>query len=177
MDRVGGARYTMLSRRRAELLLCAMLPLEMRELFSYAAPRDCAPAGSLPEPLCLQNDIHILCSSDNGAGAVSDCNQQFVFLHPHNPREAFAKRSLDKRMNDYGPDNAVKDVSHNGTAKGHSDAFNTLCRKFLKSSLIPQMRAQSCSRSDTKKFACCVCITLIKRATQWQSAMIFQVGF
>ncbi|HEN5014670.1 recombinase [Klebsiella pneumoniae] len=85
--------------------------------------------------------------------AVSDCNKQFVFLQPRNAMEPFSKRSLDKLIKDYSPENAVKGIKHDGTVKGRSGAFNTMCRKFLKSNVIAQMRAQGFSRSDTKEIS------------------------
>lgn len=81
------------------------------------------------------------------------CNKQFVFLQPRNPLEPFSKRSLDKLIKDYSPENAVKGVRHDGTVKGRSGAFNTMCRKFLKSNVIAQMRARGFSRSDTREIS------------------------
>lgn len=85
--------------------------------------------------------------------SVSNCNKQFVFLQPRNPMEAFSKRSLDKLIKDYSPENAVKGIRHDGTVKGRSGAFNTMCRKFFKSNVIAQMRARGFSRSDTKEIS------------------------
>ncbi|NEG58230.1 recombinase [Pantoea agglomerans] len=96
---------------------------------------------------------NILLEQRQWRDAVSNCNQQFVFLQPRNPMEAFSKRSLDKLIKDYSPENAVKGVRHDGTVKGRSGAFNTMCRKFLKSNVIAQMRAQGFSRSDTKEIS------------------------
>lgn len=85
--------------------------------------------------------------------AVGACNKQFVFLQPRNPLEPFSKRSLDKLIKDHSPENAVKGIRHDGTVKGRAGAFNTMCRKFLKSNVIAQMRARGFSRSDTKEIS------------------------
>lgn len=95
----------------------------------------------------------ILIEQRNWRDAVSQCNKQFVFLQPCNPMEAFSKRSLDKLIKDYSPDNVLKGVWHDGTVKGRSGAFNTMCRKFLNSNVIAQMQAQGFSRSDTKEIS------------------------
>lgn len=79
------------------------------------------------------------------------CNAEFVFLQPRKPMEAFAKRSLDKIIKTYSPKDAVKGQRHEGTVKGSAGAFNTMCRKFLKSNIIIQMRAKGYSRSDTRE--------------------------
>lgn len=85
--------------------------------------------------------------------AVPGCNREFVFLQPRDPTVAFSKRSLDKLVKDYSPEGAVKGVRHDGTIKGRSGAFNTMCRKFFKSNVIVQMRAQGFSRSDTREIS------------------------
>lgn len=85
--------------------------------------------------------------------AALGCNQDYVFLQPRNPAEPFAKRSLDKLVKTYSPEGAVKGVRHDGTVKGRAGAFNTLCRKFLKSNVIAQMRARGYSRSDTREIS------------------------
>ncbi|WP_273803571.1 tyrosine-type recombinase/integrase [Providencia rettgeri] len=81
------------------------------------------------------------------------CNREYVFLQPRDPMQPFAKRSLDKLIKTYSPDGAVKGVVHEGTIKGKSGAFNTMCRKFFKSNIIAQMRAKGYSRSDTKEIS------------------------
>lgn len=85
--------------------------------------------------------------------AAPDCNQEYVFLQPRKPTEPFAKRSLDKLVKTYSPEGAVKGVRHDGTIKGRSGAFNTMCRKFFKSNVIVQMRARGFSRSDTREIS------------------------
>lgn len=85
--------------------------------------------------------------------AVPGCNQEYVFLQPRKPTEPFAKRSLDKLVKTYSPEGAVKGVKHDGTVKGRSGAFNTMCRKFFKSNVIVQMRARGFSRSDTREIS------------------------
>ncbi|MCW7547121.1 integrase family protein [Photorhabdus sp. APURE] len=85
--------------------------------------------------------------------SVNGCNKDYVFLQPRNITQPFAKRSLDKLIKTHSPDNALKGVVHDGTVKGKSKAFNTMCRKFLKSNIIAQMRAKGHSRSDTKEIS------------------------
>jgi integrase len=85
--------------------------------------------------------------------SVVECNQDYVFLQPRDITEPFSKRSLDKLIKTYSPDDALKGVIHEGTVKGKSKAFNTMCRKFLKSNIIAQMRARGYSRSDTKEIS------------------------
>ncbi|MDO6525409.1 hypothetical protein Q4519_06900 [Motilimonas sp. 1_MG-2023] len=85
--------------------------------------------------------------------AAKGCNRDFVFLQPRNPNEAFSKRSLDKLVKDYSPEGAIKGARHDGTVKGRTGAFNTMCRKFFKSNVIVQMRAQGFSRSDTREIS------------------------
>lgn len=85
--------------------------------------------------------------------AADGCNKEYVFLQPRDPRLPFAKRSLDKLMKDYSPDGAVKGTVHDGTVKGRAGAFNTMCRKFLKSNVIAQMRTRGFSRSDTREIS------------------------
>lgn len=79
------------------------------------------------------------------------CSDEYVFLQPRQPKEAFAKRSLDKIIKTYSPEDAVKGQRHEGTVKGSAGAFNTMCRKFLKSNIIIQMRQKGYSRSDTRE--------------------------
>ncbi|WP_437614437.1 recombinase, partial [Erwinia sp. V71] len=85
--------------------------------------------------------------------SVSDCNKEYVFLQPRNPQQAFSKRSLDKLIKDNSPENAVKGIRHDGTVKGRAGTFNTMCRKFLKSNVIAQLRSRGVSRSDTKEIS------------------------
>jgi len=85
--------------------------------------------------------------------SVMGCNKEYVFLQPRNPLEAFSKRSLDKLIKDNSPENAVKGIRHDGTVKGRSGAFNTMCRKFLKSNIIAQLRSRGISRTDTKEIS------------------------
>ncbi|CDG20649.1 Site-specific recombinase, phage integrase family [Xenorhabdus poinarii G6] len=85
--------------------------------------------------------------------SVAGCNRDYVFLQPRDITESFSKRSLDKLIKTYSPDNALKGIVHEGTVKGKSGAFNTMCRKFLKSNVIAQMRARGYSRSDTREIS------------------------
>ncbi|MGR3754965.1 tyrosine-type recombinase/integrase [Edwardsiella anguillarum] len=85
--------------------------------------------------------------------SVEDCNRDYVFLQPRDPRQPFSKRSLDKLMKTYFPKDAVKGIRHDGTVKGKKDAFNTLCRKFFKSNVIAQMRSKGYSRTDTREIS------------------------
>jgi len=85
--------------------------------------------------------------------ASLSCNQEYVFLQPTDPTKPFAKRSLDKLMKTYSPDDAVKGITHEGTVKGSAGAFNTMCRKFLKSNVIAQLRAKGMSRSDVREIS------------------------
>ncbi|MGF6559253.1 integrase [Erwinia aphidicola] len=85
--------------------------------------------------------------------SVPDCDKKHVFLQPSNPKEGFSKRSLDKLVKTYSPVNAVKGIRHDGTVKGREGAFNTMCRKFMKSNVIAQMRARGYSRTDTKEIS------------------------
>lgn len=95
--------------------------------------------------------------------SVPSFNQQFVFLQLRNPLEAFFERSLHKLLKNYSPDNAVKGIRHDDTVKGRSGAFNAMCRKFLKSNVIAQMRGGEDSRVRIpSKSACSVCIILIE---------------
>lgn len=82
-----------------------------------------------------------------------NCNRDYVFLQPRDPSLPFSKRSLDKLVKTYSPEGAVKGVVHEGTVKGKSGAFNTMCRKFFKSNIIAQMRQKGYSRSDTKEIS------------------------
>ncbi|HEJ7999386.1 TPA: recombinase [Serratia liquefaciens] len=85
--------------------------------------------------------------------SVEECNKEYVFLQPRDPAKPFAKRSLDKLIKTYSPENAVKGVRHDGTVKGKEGAFNTMCRKFLKSNIIATMRNKGHSRSDSKEIS------------------------
>lgn len=85
--------------------------------------------------------------------SVPGCNHVFVFLQPRDPNLPFAKRSLDKVVKMRSPKGAVKGITHEGTVKGKAGAFNTMCRKFLKSNVIVQMRAKGFSRSDTREIS------------------------
>lgn len=85
--------------------------------------------------------------------SVAGCNRDYVFLQPRDVTEPFSKRSLDKLIKTYSPDDALKGVVHEGTVKGKSKAFNTMCRKFLKSNVIAQMRVRGYSRSDTREIS------------------------
>lgn len=81
------------------------------------------------------------------------CNDEYVFLQPSDPTKPFSKRSLDKLIKTYSPEGAVKGEMHEGTVKGSAGAFNTMCRKFLKSNIIAQLRNQGMSRSDVREIS------------------------
>ncbi|PHM55004.1 recombinase [Xenorhabdus hominickii] len=83
----------------------------------------------------------ILDEQKSWCNSVNGCNRDYVFLQPRNIKNPFSKRSLDKIIKTYSPENALKWVVHEGTIKEKSSAFNTMCRKFLKSNIIAQMRA------------------------------------
>lgn len=85
--------------------------------------------------------------------SVDECNKDYVFLQPRDPMKPFSKRSLDKLIKTHSPENSVKGIRHDGTIKGSAGAFNTMCRKFLKSNVIAQMRKLGYSRSDTKEIS------------------------
>ncbi|HFF8940538.1 tyrosine-type recombinase/integrase [Serratia marcescens] len=85
--------------------------------------------------------------------SVEGCNKDYVFLQPRDPSQPFSKRSLDKLIKIYSPENAVKGIRHDGTVKGKEGAFNTMCRKFLKSNVIAAMRDKGYSRSDSKEIS------------------------
>lgn len=85
--------------------------------------------------------------------SVEGCNKDYVFLQPRDPSQPFSKRSLDKLIKMYSPENAVKGIRHDGTVKGKEGAFNTMCRKFLKSNVIAAMRDKGYSRSDSKEIS------------------------
>lgn len=95
----------------------------------------------------------ILLEQKKWRDSVDGCNKDYVFLQPRDPKEPFAKRSLDKLVKTYSPENAVKGIRHDGTVKGKTGAFNTMCRKFFKSNVIAQMRGKGYSRSDTREIS------------------------
>lgn len=85
--------------------------------------------------------------------AAPQCNREFVFLQPRNPSKAFSKRALDKLIKTHTPEGAIKGVMHEGTIKGSNGAFNTMCRKFLKTNVITQLRVKGFSRSEVKEIS------------------------
>ncbi len=95
----------------------------------------------------------ILSEQREWSDAAPGCNKDYVFLQPRNPEEPFSKRSLDKLMKTYSPEGIVKGVKHDGTVKGKEGAFNTLCRKFLKSNIIALMKEKGYSRSDRREIS------------------------
>ncbi|MEG0280765.1 MAG: recombinase [Morganella sp. (in: enterobacteria)] len=95
----------------------------------------------------------ILAEQKAWSDSVPGCNKEYVFLSPRNPSVPFAKRSLDKIIKTYSPEDAVKGIKHENTVKGSAGAFNTMCRKFMKSNIIVQMRRKGYSRSDTKEIS------------------------
>ncbi|AIN12727.1 MULTISPECIES: tyrosine-type recombinase/integrase [Yersinia pseudotuberculosis complex] len=104
--------------------------------------------------LPVTNEIKRILEEQLGWGrSVDNYNKEYVFLQPRDLMKPFAKRSLDKLIKTYSPENAVKGVIHDGTVKGREGAFNTMCRKFLKSNIIAQMRSRGYSRSDTREIS------------------------
>lgn len=85
--------------------------------------------------------------------SVTECNKDYVFLQPRDPMQPFSKRSLDKLVKTYSPEGAVKGMKHEGTIKGKEGAFNTMCRKFLKSNVIALMKERGYSRSDRREIS------------------------
>ncbi|HED1914418.1 TPA: tyrosine-type recombinase/integrase [Kluyvera cryocrescens] len=85
--------------------------------------------------------------------SVSECNNDYVFLQPRDPMQPFSKRSLDQLVKTYSPEGAVKGIKHDGTIKGKEGAFNTMCRKFLKSNVIALMKERGYSRSDRREIS------------------------
>ena len=85
--------------------------------------------------------------------SVPECNKDYVFLQPRDPLQPFSKRSLDKLVKTYSPEDAVKGMKHDGTIKGKEGAFNTMCRKFLKSNVIALMKERGYSRSDRREIS------------------------
>lgn len=85
--------------------------------------------------------------------SVVECNKESVFLQPRDPMEAFSKRSLDKLVKTHSSEGAVKGMKHDGKVKGKKGAFNTLCRKFLKSNVIALMKERGYSRSDRREIS------------------------
>jgi integrase len=69
----------------------------------------------------------------------NNCNQVHVFLQPSNPFKAFSVRSLDKLVKDYSPINCVIGNIKENDVKGTNGAFNTMCRKFLKTNVKGQI--------------------------------------
>lgn len=53
-------------------------------------------------------------------------------------------------METYSPEGAVKGMKHERTIKGKEGAFNTMCRKFLKSNM---MKERVYSRSSRRQFS------------------------
>ncbi len=102
---------------------------------------------------CTQSLKRILEEQKQWQQEVENCNQEFVFLQPRDPGKPFSKRSLDKLIKTHAPDDAVKGIKHDGTVKGSAGAFNTMCRKFLKSNVIAQLRLKGYSRSDTREIS------------------------
>ncbi|CAG8998084.1 MAG: hypothetical protein CENE_00015 [Candidatus Celerinatantimonas neptuna] len=95
----------------------------------------------------------ILLEQKQWAQSVPNANRDYVFLQPRDPSRPFSKRSLDKIIKARSPEGAVKGIKHDGTIKGSAGAFNTMCRKFLKSNVMAQMRRQGYSRADTREIS------------------------
>lgn len=83
--------------------------------------------------------------------AYPNCSTEYVFLQPRDPMKAFARRSVFKLMREYSPENCLHGEIHSGTVKGKDGAFTTMCRKFLKTNVIVQMRNKGYSRGDAEK--------------------------
>ena len=69
--------------------------------------------------LPVTNEIKRILEEQLGWGrSVDNYNKEYVFLQPRDLMKPFAKRSLDKLIKTYSPENAVKGVIHDGTVKG-----------------------------------------------------------
>ncbi|WP_394189164.1 hypothetical protein [Pseudoalteromonas atlantica] len=60
---------------------------------------------------------------------------EWLFVQPSDPTKPFSKRSLDKLVKDYSPINCIKGKISADAVKGKSGAFNTMCRKHLKTNV------------------------------------------
>lgn len=63
---------------------------------------------------------------------LPNCNEEYVFLMPSNPMNGFSQRSLDKLIKDHFPIDGVLGELSEQSIKGKNGAFNTLCRKFVR---------------------------------------------
>ncbi|MCG9721033.1 site-specific integrase [Shewanella sp. Isolate7] len=70
------------------------------------------------------------------------CNLEYVFLKPSEPMDGFSQRSLDALVKDYFPVDGVLGKRTEHTVKGRDGAFNTLCRKFVRSHVKAIFRQQ-----------------------------------
>ncbi|OOE36977.1 recombinase [Salinivibrio kushneri] len=85
--------------------------------------------------------------------AVPACNKEYVFLKVSDLSQPFSKRTLDKLIKRHMPENAIKGITHDGTVKGSAGAFNTICRKFLKTNIIVLLRGKGLSRSEVREIS------------------------
>lgn len=85
--------------------------------------------------------------------AVPSCNKEYVFLQPRDPSKPFSRRSLDKIIKTHMPADAIQGMKHDGTIKGSSGAFNTICRKFLKTNIIVILRDKGHSRTEVREIS------------------------
>lgn len=76
------------------------------------------------------------------------CSSKYVFLQPTNLFKPFSKRSLEKIIKDYSPNDAIRGEVHKDTVKGRNFAFNTMCRKFAKSNIIEQLQRVNVERTE-----------------------------
>ena len=84
------------------------------------------------------------------AGSV---NQDYVFVMPRKPTKPFQRRCLDKLVKTHTPSGAIYGEIGEHTVKGRDSAFCTMCRKFLKSNLLVQLRAAGYSRADATEIS------------------------
>jgi len=79
------------------------------------------------------------------------CSQEYVFLQPRNPMLAFSKRTVWILIREYSPEDCLFGDFNDNTVKGRDGAFPTMCRKFLKTNVIVQMRKNGYSRQDARE--------------------------
>jgi len=85
--------------------------------------------------------------------ALPNCNSEYVFLKPSNPFHGFAIRSLDKLTKDYFPADGVLGQLNESSVKGKNGAFNTLCRKFVRTHVKAIYRYLGVSKREATDIA------------------------
>ena len=84
------------------------------------------------------------------------CSGKYIFLQPSDPFKPFATRSLDKLIKDYSPVDCILGDIEEANIKGTSGAFPTMCRKFVKSNMVGQLKmggTPNRSAADISKLA------------------------